>query len=885
MKPIALSFQNFGSYRAMQQIDFRQLYDAGLFLITGSTGGGKTTILDAMCCALYGCSSGNSQEELSMLRSRHAGEREETMVSFTFDMHGQRYTFTRRLAKKRINFEESYSLTVLKDGVEHPLKAHLTKTIMKEQAEKIVGLTYQQFSQIMILPQGKFGEFLTADSASKSEILSQLFQLQSWKQMLDVMKEELAVRKAKRDQVKVKLDGILELAKVSSMEELQAASDIQRQALMAMEQEIHTLEQAKHAAAAQMEAALLVEKDFIALKEAQRRLEGLEALREDKAHSAALLHRLQQLQTLEQEYYRLQQGRAELKKVRSILTQQQQALTQQQHLAQQTQQALHLLEAQEVAMEGKTKEKIQLEQAADLYKRRDELMRQGKGARAAAEEAGQRAKRAEEEMQQAAAKLAGLREERNQAENAYTEMLQVYLFGISAELAENLTEGKPCPVCGSVHHPAPARPHEGMVTKNQLEKAEKQKDQLAKEVQRWEQQEKEMMEKLDACRKHAGETEALLLSLRAQMKEVQDKLIPDIPTMAVLQERIDQLGRDVGRHKEQLAAATTRKTESDQKLHTLQGQIQTSQEDLDQRQYDTAQVEQLLMERLMPFQIDTLEAYEEMLARFPSIPAMQDEQTAYATSLKTAQQDLTQRKKAVDGKPQPQREALEAEKNRTETAYIQARDSLVAKKEMVDSMAEWLKSYQEMYPQWEKMDSQLQELDQFCQRLSPRSGISLPRFVMGIYFQHIVEEASRQLQKVHGGRYQMRIASDASGGARLAGLELEVLDSTHAGARPVKSLSGGETFLASLCLAIGLTTRLQAHEGATINAMFVDEGFGSLDRSSLEDALEVLNVARAGHAGRGLVGIISHVDALKEVISSRIEVTADPKGSRLTVRV
>ena len=160
MKPIALSFQNFGSYRAMQQIDFRQLYDAGLFLITGSTGGGKTTILDAMCCALYGCSSGNSQEELSMLRSRHAGEREETMVSFTFDMHGQRYTFTRRLTKKRVNFEESYSLTVLKDGVEHALKAHLTKTIMKEQAEKIVGLTYQQFSQIMILPQGKFGEFL-----------------------------------------------------------------------------------------------------------------------------------------------------------------------------------------------------------------------------------------------------------------------------------------------------------------------------------------------------------------------------------------------------------------------------------------------------------------------------------------------------------------------------------------------------------------------------------------------------------------------------------------------------------------------------------------------------------------------------------------------------
>ena len=169
----------------------------------------------------------------------------------------------------------------------------------------------------------------------------------------------------------------------------------------------------------------------------------------------------------------------------------------------------------------------------------------------------------------------------------------------------------------------------------------------------------------------------------------------------------------------------------------------------------------------------------------------------------------------------------------------------------------------------------------FAACLGGRSGVSLQRYVLGVMLTAITVEANRLLQNVHGGRYRLYRTDESAGRARKRGLELEILDAQNNERRSVTTLSGGEKFLVSLSLAIGLSTVVQAQGGGIrLEAMFIDEGFGSLDRGSIADAFDVLQGIQRSH---GLVGIISHVEQLEETIQSKIEVHKDRRGSYLTV--
>ena len=884
MKPIRLSFQNFGSYRELQQVDFTGLYDAGLFLITGDTGGGKTTILDAMCCALYGCSSGDQAEDLFAMRCRQAGEKDETMVSFTFETRGQQYTFTRRLVKKRVNFDESYSLTVLQDGVDMPLLANLKKSAMNQQAERIIGLTYQQFSQIIILPQGRFQEFLTSDSEAKRRILSQLFQLQDWDRLLEVMKEHLNQRKARREQLKGEMDMLLRQLQAESVEGLQTALVEEKARISAQEKELLALADRRKGAIAAYEAAIEADKDFAALAAAQKALAQLEAMGEERAQAQSRLERLLHMREIETDFHLLQKQQARLQEAEAVLIQRTKAMEAQAARAQQETQALQALEAQTATMEGEKQRQMQLTQAMEVYQRRDALVQEGLSAREKSDAINRQVEATARALADETAALEQLRIRRNQAESTYAAMLRTYLSGISAVLATELKDEAPCPVCGSTHHPRPAQPIPGMVTDAQLQAAESDKEKAAKAAEAKEQEEKALRSQLEGQRAQKLQADAALESLRAQVKDLDKQLIPGLKDVHALQGEIDRLQAAVDAHQRQLTRATQQKADADQLLHTLTGAAQGAQEEAQEAKRAFMAGEESFSRQLTHRGVASLRDYEAMVPQFPQIAQLQQAQTVYDTNLKAARQDVAGKELAVAGKEAPQKERLEQEKNSAEAAYLDARDRLANGKSAHAQRVRLMTRYEQLLPLWIKEEAEHQELTAFYGRLSPNSGISLSRFVMGIYFQGIVEEANRQLQKVHGGRYQLQISGVATGRKMLAGLELEVLDSTHPGARSVKSLSGGEQFLASLCLAIGLSSCLQAREGATINAMFVDEGFGTLDSASLEDAMEVLNVARAGHAGRGLVGIISHVDALKAVIYSRIEVTRNTKGSQLTMR-
>ena len=213
-----------------------------------------------------------------------------------------------------------------------------------------------------------------------------------------------------------------------------------------------------------------------------------------------------------------------------------------------------------------------------------------------------------------------------------------------------------------------------------------------------------------------------------------------------------------------------------------------------------------------------------------------------------------------------------------ETAEFQRRQG-----SMSDNIKRLTDMYGELTEDWNRFRSQIADAEDalaFARQLRGDTSIGLKRYVLGILFDQVVYAANEMLAKVHGGRYSLVRTEDSMTGSRKKGLELAVMDSFSETdeLRPAGSLSGGEKFLVSLALSIGMST-IARTDGINIDAMFIDEGFGSLDENSIEDALEVLESIRGG--GDSFVGIISHVQILRDSIPSKLIVHKSRRTSTI----
>jgi len=224
-----------------------------------------------------------------------------------------------------------------------------------------------------------------------------------------------------------------------------------------------------------------------------------------------------------------------------------------------------------------------------------------------------------------------------------------------------------------------------------------------------------------------------------------------------------------------------------------------------------------------------------------------------------------------------------------EKAWVESREltgklqrNHILTEQLLDTLQKDVKALEGKLQRYEQQRQQVDANMDFANRLRGRSGVSLQRYVLGVMLTSVTAEANRLLSGVYGGRYRLYRTDEISGSGRKSGLELEVYDSQNHQRRSVTTLSGGEKFLVSLSLAIGLSTVVQAQgQGIRLEAMFIDEGFGSLDREAVSDALEVLQGIQRSS---GVVGIISHVEQLSQIIPTRIEIRKGRNGSELTVR-
>ena len=1006
MRPEILKLQAFGPYVKQQCINFHVFDEQHLFLIQGETGSGKTMLLDAMTYALYGKSSGSQREDLYSMRSRFAEVQDATVVDFQFQLHQRTYRFVRTITmRKKRNQELTPQMQIdageIVDGEFVPFFENPKLKNVEEKAVELLGLSYAQFVQVMILPQGKFEQLLTSKSEEKQEILKTLFQMERWTGINQALSDTMKQKREQLDMKKQRREALLSGIEMQSPEEitvwLKHAGSTRRILEQEVKQKQELLEQIKQEAAQQR----LRKEQRTLLQQAELDWERLLQQEEDMKQLYVYLERQKELIKVLPEWNTLQQCRNIWKqrvdnlhavaKQHELLNQQKQAaplwqtqlqeykgqeqnLRQKLHEAQElrplVQQLQQLLVKENALRELQDKQQQLVEQkqkhCSELNSNKEQLRQKIETAQLTLdglEHAAQhfvvwrQADYHEQQRIQHSGKLKAeeaeekelilqikLREEQLiPLQQAYDEAMRTYLNNSAVQLAALLKEHEPCPVCGSTTHPALAETKAAYQDVVQLKQLQERLDQEKEAVQGIQQQLEHVrlsiQMRLTAMQEHEKAIQTLLQQPFSQTEftRLQQKQQQAEQLNLVLHELLQQQER-LQQKQEEEDAALQQLQQKQQELHTealLNDQQRTVLQDsipcelrspralndcLQQLQQELDLTVALVVKqetRLRQLEINLAQQQrdhehaqkEEQQAK----QALQASEISWqAVAQNRIQEEEMQGLKQEDlqkREQQMQEYALKKEQLKTRIQDLQQRcaaiaeqnlEALLAQQEQLMQEVEQLQlkladitTHETMYLQVQASITQIQkeldveepafvELAHFVRAMRGDNGMGIERYVLGIMLGSITQQANQLLKLVHNGRYQIFRSDEASGRTRKYGLELSIYDSFTCNTRSVVSLSGGEKFLVSLALSLALSAVVQARNGGIqLDTMFIDEGFGTLDEHSIADALAVLQIMSSS---RGYVGIISHVELLKENIPAGILVEKSREGSHVQIR-
>ncbi|HJC89242.1 MAG TPA: SMC family ATPase [Candidatus Eisenbergiella intestinigallinarum] len=1060
MKPLKITMSAFGSYAGEVTVDFEKA-GHGIFLITGDTGAGKTTIFDAIAFALFGESSGRKRDG-SMMRSQYAPDERETFVTLVFSQKGEHYQVRRRPSylrlSRRKNKNGEYTTVqvtaqaslILPDGTEYPGGIRE----VNQKLQELIGVDYGQFSQIAMIAQGDYLRLLHASSRERKEIFSKIFDTGVYRQVQTRLKEEndrmaaaledgrkliahelgdvqmssereeewqalLTRPETGAEQIEEVLSGFLaeqektlegmarqkkekEQTERSLEEKLRQAEETNRQlALLEKEREALSLLLSRKEEQEELEKRLSLaqkaEKAAPAQRNFQERKKELDAGRkrqEEREEALALLQKNAQAAIreaeeerkrhdarfpgLQEELVKLQSDLPLFEQCKKARAEQEEAARREAQAGKRRNEAQEQLESLKQQLETLKKEQERLETTAggaDALKLRLEgLKRQKERLLRLAQQLSEWKKtvqKREEKMREAEAAL----HELARRDRTYAERNQAFLAAQAGLMAEKLTEGSPCPVCGSLHHPAPAALLESAVTQEAVEGAKQERDeaerksrQIAEESaglvescrrQRlsmeqelgvlmqeeagtalsWEECGEEVfgervtawgrgthaacMENLRQVQKRLEEAQqaGMLLEQKKQeqirteekrekaeaQKEEADRLLLEMrEKLAAAKSALEQIRKRLpGQTEEEARGALARLTEEKKRLeeglsqaeerkNTLLQQEKEQTGALQAAEENAERLKKVLEAAALAWEnswkeqgFDTEEACLQARASVADMEAWKRTRTAYDQELLRSRERTAQLEKQLAGQERTAVEVLQTLADRRETCR-QEREKLEADSGQLTAV--WgrnRKALENLKRLWKGQETQekeyrlLRHLFQTANgRLSGSAGLDFQTWVQRQYFQRMIQAANRRLNVMADGQFLLQCRSlDALGKQGEVGLDLDVYSMVTGKVRDVKTLSGGESFLTALAMALGMADVIQSTAGyVQIDAMFIDEGFGSLDEESRMRAIRILQDLAGG---KRLIGIISHVQELKDQIDRKLIVKKDEKGSHV----
>ncbi len=893
MRPLTLTLSAFGPYAGRSTLDLSQLGESGLYLITGDTGAGKTTIFDAITFALYGEPSGN-QRETSMLRSKYAESDTPTEVELTFSYGGQLYQIRRnpeyeRPAKRGGGTTKQRAEAQLT----YPDGHIVTKTRDVDAAVRdLLGIDRTQFAQIAMIAQGDFLKLLLASTEDRQEIFRKLFKTDYYRKFQDELRQQHNALYSRYSELKQSIqqyvDGIL------WSESDSAASSPAADRPLAEILELLSAQLTEDHAQADRLAASLTELDQ-QLAAVNARLGKAETLEKAKATRADAHVRLQRtaeaLISLTRTHAEATAHQPEIDELFTTITKAQLELPKYDDLLRldgTLQKQLTLQKSQLRSLDAARRQELQI--TAELAVLQEEL----EGLQNAAAERERLAAQLSQE-QALAKKLSEIERISRQYETAvtayqasrskfselsarYQRMYQTYLDEQAGILASGLTAGQPCPVCGSLEHPAPACTSEGAPSQAQLKEAQTQSETAAAKMQQDSEKASALKAQLDTLSADVADAALTADQMMAQVSSTQMLL----QTAEKNLKRKAELDLQLPKQQTSLAAAQDAIRQTERQLTVLETEI--------------ASLEQSIAD------LKNSLAYENKTEAAKALSALTDRRSLLQQAITSAAEKL-ETAKALDQQLKAQIQTLDEQIAGAEvidldeqlhlkaslSSQLQALKNdqlhLVTRIRTNETALERIQAQSEAIALVETQLIQVRALHNTANgQISGKEKIKLETYIQMTYFDRIIARANTRFMVMSGGQYELKRATAADNNRSQSGLDLSVIDHYNGSERSVRTLSGGESFKASLSLALGLSDEIQSSAGGIrLDTMFVDEGFGSLDEDSLRQAIQAL----AGLAeGNRLVGIISHVAELKEKIDKQIVVKKDRSGgSKATIVV
>lgn len=908
MRPLKITMSAFGPYAGEVTLDMQKLGKSGIYLITGDTGAGKTTVFDAISYALYGEASGNYRENTT-LRSKYASADTPTFVELEFEYNNEIYKINRNPEYPRPN-KRGEGFTKQSANAELVMPDGSVITKIKEvsaKVEEITGINKNQFSQIAMIAQGDFRKLLNCETNERSKIFRKIFKTEPYHNIEIKLSSLFNELRRNREKEKSGIEQYINQLKCNENDTLSLELERAKSGDVLIEDVIKL-------------AGEIINKDTLEYTKTQKNIESIneeiekinsniklyenqEATKKAYAKASAKLEEFKTKRNDCEKAYKSAEAQRErlddltrkinlinskmpkydeLKSLENSINERTQSFEKSNNSLKLKQQEITLLE-KEIDEKSKALEEVK---GADLLvqkltAQKEEIKKKAEALKELKTEI-DRCKAEQKNLKNAQSFAKSALDEYGALENEYNQIYIAFFNEQAGIIADELKDGEPCPVCGSTSHPNLARKSENApsqadvesaqnLVKKAQEKADKARDTASALKSRFDEiaaNVKSAAKKLfgtddnvfddynsniNALKKEYDDTLALLKTANEKLNLYQ-KLDKEIPK---IQEKQKSLSDEISKLNTQKASDEAFISENTKRVTSIKSELD----------FESADLAKDKLKEYTNLSNDIKNAIEKSKNDFDDIKSKYDTQKGKKASLENALKEFKEIDLASLNEKSLKLNEYKKDVDKTAKSLYSRIES---NKLLVDDISEKrdiLKEYDDKYV-WLKALSETANGD-----ISGKEKITLETFVQMTYFDSIIRKANIRLLTMSDGQYELVRRSDAETLKKNEGLALDVIDHFNGSSRSVSTLSGGESFMASLCLALGLSDEIQSSNGGIkLDTMFVDEGFGSLDGEALDRALSALTSLSQGNR---LVGIISHVDVLRDRIDNKIVITKD----------